>query len=187
MSREGADRLFYIWKDKRPPAGVQLSEDDYTALAAALAIRNYPGYRAVLQEQLSRIQNSDRRERWLWLQPALSNDVAERDRFFAGLKDAGNRRKEAWVLSALGYLHHPLRADASEKYLPATLDWLEDIQRTGDVFFPQSWLAASFGYYQTASAEAVVKGFLEAHPGYNPKLKAKILQATDNLSRAASY
>ena len=186
LSREGADRLFYIWRDKRPPAGVQLSEDDYTALAAALAIRNYPGYSSILQDQLGRIQNSDRRERWLWLQPALSNDVAERDRFFAGLKDAGNRRKEAWVLSALGYLHHPLRAAASEKYLPATLDWLEDIQRTGDVFFPQSWLAASFGYYQTASAAAVVKRFLEAHPGYNPKLKAKVLQATDNLSRAVA-
>jgi len=186
MSREGAVRLFYIWKDKRPPAGVQLSEDDYTGLAAALAIRNYPGYQSVLQEQLGRIQNSDRRERWLWLQPALSNDVEVRDKFFAGLKDAGNRRKEAWVLSALGYLHHPLRAAASEKYLPATLDWLEDIQRSGDVFFPQSWLGASFGYYQTASAADVVKRFLAAHPDYNPKLRAKILQATDNLTRAVA-
>jgi aminopeptidase N len=184
ITREGTDKLFYIWKDRRPPAGVQLSEDDYTSLAAALALRDYPDYRGILDEQLGRIKNVDRRERWLWLQPALSNDVAVRDRFFAGLKDAGNRRKEAWVLSALGYLHHPLRAAASAKYLPATLDWLEDIQRTGDVFFPQSWLGASFGYYQTASAAAVVKGFLEAHPGYNARLKAKILQTTDNLFRA---
>ncbi len=185
-SREGTDKLFYIWKDRRPPAGVQLSEDDYTSLAAGLALRDYPDYRGILNEQLERIKNSDRRERWLWLQPALSNEVEVRDRFFAGLKEAGNRRKEAWVLSALGYLHHPLRAAASEKYLPATLDWLEDIQRTGDVFFPQSWLGASFGYYQTASAAAVVAAFLEAHPGYNARLKAKILQTTDNLFRAVA-
>jgi aminopeptidase N len=184
MSREGTDKLFYIWKDRRPPAGVQLSEDDYTSLAAALALRAYPDYRGILDEQLGRIKNGDRRERWLWLQPALSNDVEVRDKFFAGLKDSSNRRKEAWVVSALGYLHHPLRAATSEKYLPATLDWLAAIQRTGDVFFPQSWLGASFGYYQTVSAAAVVKEFLEAHPRYNPRLKAKILQATDNLFRA---
>jgi len=184
MSAGAQQRIYTIWKDKQPPPGVKLSEDDYTGLAAALALRNYPDYAAIAEEQASRIHNKDRLERWLYLQPALSGDVAVRDRFFATLQDAKARRKEAWVLSALGYLHHPLRAVTSEKYLPATLDWLEDIQRTGDVFFPQSWLQASFGYYQSASAAAIVRNFLKAHPDYNPKLKAKILQATDNLFRA---
>lgn len=184
LSREGQDRLFAIWRNRQPPAGVKLSEDDYTGLAAALAIRAYPDYRSILQEQLNRIQNKDRKERWLFLQPSLSDDAGERDRFFATLRDAQARRKEAWVLTALAYLHHPLHAAASEKYLPATLDWLEDIQRTGDVFFPQGWLQASFSYYQTPAAATVVRRFLRLHPEYNSKLKAKILQATDNLFRA---
>jgi aminopeptidase N len=94
------------------------------------------------------------------------------------------RRKEAWVLAALANLHHPARAGASEKYLPISLDWLADIQRTGDVFFPQSWLQASLGPYQTAEAAEVVRKFLRDHPDYNPKLRAKILQAADNLFRA---
>jgi aminopeptidase N len=183
-SRDGQDRLFAVWKEQRPPAGVKLSEDDYTNLAAALAIREYPGWRSILQEQLGRITNSDRRERWLFLQPSLSDNAAERDGFFAMLHDPLIRKKEAWVLTALSYLHHPLRTAVSEKYLPATLDWLEDIQRTGDVFFPQSWLQTSFSYYQTASAAAIVRNFLQTHPDYNPRLKAKILQATDNLFRA---
>lgn len=184
LSKAGEDRLFAVWKEKRPPQGVKLSEEDYTNLAAALAIREYPGWRDILKEQSDRIFNPDRRERWSFLQPALSNDTAERDRFFALLHDPQVRKKEAWVLTALSYLHHPLRTAGSEKYLPATLEWLEDIQRTGDVFFPQSWLATSFSYYQTASAAAIVRSFLQAHPGYNPRLKAKILQATDNLFRA---
>ena len=184
LSREGQDRLYGIWKDQRPPAGVKLSEDDYTGLAAALALREYPGYTDILQEQLRRIQNSDRRARWQFLQASLSADTAVRDRFFASLSDPAARRKEAWVLTALSYLHHPLRTAYSEKYLPATLDWLEDIQRTGDVFFPQSWLQSSFGYYQSAGAAQIVTGFLQRHPAYNPRLKAKILQATDNLYRA---
>ena len=184
LSTGGQDRLFAIWKERRPPAGVKLSEDDYTGLAANLALREYPGYAAILQEQLDRITNKDRRDRWIFLQPSLSADTAERDRFFASLQDQKIRRKEAWVLAALAYLHHPLRTAASEKYLPATLGWLEDIQRTGDVFFPQSWLQTSFNYYQTASAAAIVREFLQLHPGYNPRLKNKILQATDNLMRA---
>jgi len=184
LSREGEDRLYGIWKEQRAPAGVKLSEDDYTGLAATLALREYPGYTEVLQEQGSRIRNSDRKARWQYLQMALSADTAERDRFFATLRDPAARRKEAWVLTALSYLHHPLRVAYSEKYLPATLDWLADIQRTGDVFFPQSWLGASFGYYQTASAATTVTDFLQRHPDYNARLKAKILQATDNLFRA---
>jgi len=184
LSADAQKRIYAIWKDRQPPAGVKLSEDDYTGLAAALVLRGYPGSAGILEEQGTRIKNKDRLERWIYLQPSLSADVAVRDRFFASLQDATARRKEAWVLSALGYLHHPLRAAASEKYLPVTLDWLDDIQRTGDVFFPQSWLQASFGYYQTSSAAEIVRQFLSAHPGYNPKLKAKILQAADNLFRA---
>jgi len=184
MTREGQERLYAIWKNRQPPPGVKLSEEDYTNLAAALALRDYPGYEGILEEQGSRIQNKDRKLRWEYLQPALSNDPSVRDRFFATLKDAAARRKEAWVLSALGYLHHPLRVAVSEKYLPATLDWLAEIQRTGDVFFPQSWLQTSFSYYRSPSAVALVRQFLHAHPGYNSKLKAKILQAADNLFRA---
>jgi len=184
QSKAGQDTLYAIWKEQRPPAGVKLSEDDYTNLAAALAIREYPGWRDILTEQLDRIRNPDRRERWLFLQPALSNDTVERDGFFRMLHDAQIRKKEAWVLTALSYLHHPLRTAYSEKYLPATLDWLEDIQRTGDVFFPQSWLQTSLSYYQTASAAAIVRDFLQRHADYNPRLKAKILQAADNLFRA---
>ncbi|HEV9035777.1 MAG TPA: M1 family aminopeptidase [Puia sp.] len=181
LTRAGQDTLFTIWKEQRPPVGVKLSEDDYTNLAAALAIREYPGWRDILKEQLGRIHNPDRRERWLFLQPALSNDTAERDGFFAMLHDPQVRKKEAWVLAGLSYLHHPLRTGYSEKYLPATLELLEDIQRTGDVFFPQSWLQTSLSYYRTASAAAIVRVFLQTHPNYNPRLKAKILQAADNL------
>ncbi len=184
VSEQGQDRLFAIWKHRQPPPGVKLSEDDYTNLSVALALRAYPDYRLILEEQLGRIQNPDRRDRRQYLLPSLSDDPKERDRFFASLHNAEARRKEAWVLMALSYLHHPLRTGSSEIYLPATLNWLEDIQRTGDVFFPQSWLQTSLSWYQTPTAAAGVRHFLQQHPDYNPKLRAKILQAADNLFRA---
>jgi aminopeptidase N len=183
-ARAAQDTLYQVWKTKQPPPGVRLTEDDYTGLATTLAIWNYPGYPQILSEQLGRIQNKDRRDRLQYLLPSLSDSAAVRDSFFMTLGSAEARRKEAWVLAALANLHHPARAGASEKYLPVSLDWLADIQRTGDVFFPQSWLQASVGPYQTATAAEVVRKFLREHPDYNPKLRAKILQAADNLFRA---
>jgi aminopeptidase N len=177
-------RLYTVWKMKQAPSGVKLTEDDYTGLAIALAIRDYAGYSEILTEQVGRIQNKDRRDRLQYLLPSLSNEVAVRDSFFMTLSSAEGRRKEAWVLAALANLYHPLRVDSSEKYLARSLEWLADIQRTGDVFFPQSWLQASLGNYQTATAAEVVRRFLREHPDYNPKLRAKVLQAADNLFRA---
>jgi len=185
LGAETQARVYEVWEKRQPPAGVKLSEDDYTDLAAGLALRSYPGYNAILQTQLGRIQNPDRRLRLRYLRPALSDTVAVRDAFFAGLADAKNREKEAWVTSALGYLHHPLRAATSEKYLPQSLALVEEIQRTGDIFFPQSWLQATLRWYQTPTAAATVQGFLRRHPDYNPKLRAKIQQAADPVLRAA--
>ncbi len=182
-SKEAQDRLYQVWQKQEPPTGVKLNEDDYTSLALALAVRDYPA-QSILQQQLTRIQNPDRKKRLEFLMPALSADVQVRDAFFASLKDAENREKESWVASALGYLHHPLRAQTSEKYLPQSLELLAEIQRTGDIFFPFNWLRATLGSYQTTTAAQVVRDFLKANQNYNPKLKAKILQASDDLFRA---
>nr|WP_081867588.1 M1 family aminopeptidase [Hymenobacter sp. IS2118] len=184
LTRPAQTRLFEIWRTEKAPAGVKLTEDDYTALALALAVRGYAAPQPILPQQLARIKNVDRRQRLQFLMPALSPDAPTRDAFFASLKDDKNREKEAWVTAALGYLHHPLRHAASEKYLPASLELLEEIQLTGDIFFPYSWLQATLGSYQTASAASTVRAFLQAHPDYNPKLRAKMLQAADDLLRA---
>jgi len=184
LSKEAQDKLYQVWKSEQAPAGVTLTEDDYTALALALAVRDYADDKTVLAQQLRRIPNPDRRQRLQFLQPALSADVQVRDAFFASLRKEENREKESWVQDALTYLHHPLRHHTSEKYLPESLALLAEIQRTGDIFFPHNWLQASLGTYQSPEAARVVRAFLQEHPNYNPKLKGKILQAADNLFRA---
>lgn len=183
LSRQAQDSLYAIWKTQKPPAGIILSEEDYTSLAFSLAVRDYP-VKDIISQQLKRIQNKDRRERLNFLIPALSSDVQVRDSFFNSLRDEKNREKEAWVVTALQYLHHPLRASTSINYLKESLDLLQEIQLTGDIFFPQSWLQATFGMYQSPEAAQIATNFLKEHPDYNPKLKAKILQAIDGVLRA---
>jgi len=186
LSATAQARLYKIWQTQQPPAQIKLTEDDYTSLALALAVRDYAAPQPILAQQLARIKNADRRQRLEFMMPALSPDVAVRDQFFASLKDEKNREKEAWVTAALGYLHHPLRQATSEKYLPASLDLLQEIQLTGDIFFPAAWLTGTLGSYQSASAARTVQAFLAMHPAssYNPQLRMKLLQAADDLFRA---
>ena len=184
LSKKAQHRLFDIWDREQAPAGVKLSEDDFTSLALALAVRDYPTAKPILPTQVERISNPDRKKRLQFMIPALSGKAAERDAFFASLKDPANREKEAWVGAALAYLHHPLRAATSRHYLQESLELLEEIQLTGDIFFPYAWIQATLGSYNGAAEAQVVRTFLEEHPQYNPKLKAKILQAADGLFRA---
>jgi aminopeptidase N len=177
------DTLYRIWKDQRPPGGIKLSEDEYTSLALSLAVKDYPDD-SILQVQLSRLTNTDRKQRLQFLIPAASRDQKTRDAFFASLKELSVRKKEAWVADALSYLHHPLRTKSSIRYLQASLDMLEEIQRTNDIFFPGTWMNASLGSYQSREAASIVRNFLKTHPGYNPQLRMKILQAADPLFRA---
>ncbi|MDO8678473.1 MAG: M1 family aminopeptidase [Acidobacteriota bacterium] len=178
--------LQQVWAQKEKVPGLPLAEADYTALALELAVRQVDGWRDVLHTQLGRIENPDRKGRFQFVMPALSADVAERDRWFASLKDVANRRREPWVLEGLNYLHHPLRAEAARKHVQASLDMLWEIQKTGDIFFPKRWLDATMGGHSSKEVAETVRDFLKHLPAnYPERLRNITLQSADELYRAA--
>jgi aminopeptidase N len=185
LSGPAQDRLFSIWKEQKPPENLVLSDDDYISLAMELAVRDYQ-QEGILNEQLGRIKDADRKNRLAFILPALSQNVQARDSFFTTLLNKDNRRKEEWVTTAVGYLHHPLRAKTSVNYLAASLNLVEEIQKTGDIFFPADWLHATLDNYQDPEAARIVTAYLGAHKKLNPKIKAKVLQVADGLFRARS-
>ena len=178
-------RLERIWDGDETVPGVPLSARDLTALAQALAVRGVPRSAEILAAQHDRIDNPDRRAAFAFVRPALAAEPAQRDAFFASLAEPANRAREPWVLAALGFLHHPLRARAAERYIRPSLDLLEEIQRTGDIFFPERWLHATLGGHQSAGAADTVDAYLADRPDLAPRLRAKVLQAADGLQRAA--
>ncbi len=184
MSENTQYYLYEIWEDQLPFGSLKLSTTDYSKIALALSVRDYDKTEFLLNEQVNRIENVENKLKFQFLQPAVSPDSAIRDKFFESLKNPENRQHEIWVRSALYYLHHPLRAKHSVKYLRETLDMLEEIQQTGDIFFPKNWLAYSIGRYNTREAAAVVDSFLMQNPNYNKNLKSKILQLSDLLHRS---
>ncbi|MEO8076137.1 MAG: M1 family aminopeptidase [Acidobacteriota bacterium] len=175
-----------IWRQTETVPGLVLAEPDFIALAQELAVRAVPSWEAILDGQLARTENPDRKARFAFVRPALSPDQAVRDAFFDTLQDVQNRRREPWVLEALSYLHHPLRATSSRKYIPRSLAMLREMQRTGDIFFPKRWMDATLSGHRSAEAAKMVKGFVaDLPPGYPERLRRVILSAADDLVRAA--
>jgi aminopeptidase N len=105
--------------------------------------------------------------------------VEVRDALFESLMEPANRRIEPWTATLLSYLNHHLRQAEAIKYIYRGLEEIEEVQRTGDIFFPRNWAGALLGGHTSDEANAEVERFLDAHPDYPRLLRNKILQAAD--------
>ncbi len=183
-SNSGKENLYKLWKGLLKIDNLQLNNTDLSSLAMRLALYEHPKTKEILQQQQESITNKDKKERFVWLLPSLSKDEKIRDEFMLSLKDPKNREKESWVEAALSNIHHPLRQKSSIKHLKLCLDLLEEIQLTGDIFFPKRWLANSVGRYSSKEAYLIVQDFLKHSKDYQPTLLKKLLMVVDNLERA---
>ncbi len=185
LSEEAVAQLERIWDGRIIIPGLPLSESDRTELAETLALRLPGRADSILDAQLARLDNPDRRQRLSFIRPALSGEEAVRDTFFESLKRVENRHYEPWVVDAVGYLHHPLRAEQSLRYIYPGLELLEEIQATGDIFFPRQWAGATLEGHRSPEAAALVRRFLQERPDYPYRLRNKILMAADLLFRVS--
>jgi aminopeptidase N len=185
-SPESLAWLERVWRRDEQIPGLPLAEPDEIALALELAVRGVPGWQAILQRQLDRTQNPDRKARFAFVMPALSADTQERERAFERLRSVDNRRREPWVLESLRYLNHPLRAAHAERFVRPALDLLREIQQTGDIFFPTRWMESTLSGHRSPAVAAVVRQFLAEQPAtYPERLRWTILSTSDEMLRAA--
>jgi aminopeptidase N len=182
-SETGKEKLYQIWNKSTTIRNLKLNNDDYTQLATSLTIYQHEKSDEILESTKASISNPDKLKKFEFLLPSLSQEASVRDAFFESFKEVKNREKEAWVLIACNNIHHPLRQASAIKHLDMSLNLLEEIQRTGDIFFPKSWLNNTIGKYSSKEAYEVLERFLLSHPDYSPLLKKKIFQATDDLYR----
>lgn len=182
-SEKSREQLYKVWNKEIQIKNLKLNQDNYTNMASKLAIFKHPNQGAILKTAQEQIKNPDKKERFKFLLPSLNNDVTIRNSFFESLKEEKNRAKESWVLAALNNLNYPLRHKESLKNLKPSLDLLEEIQKTGDIFFPKGWLNSTIGNHTSKKAYATLQLFLLENTALNPSLKQKLLQASDNLRR----
>ncbi|MBO7266950.1 MAG: ERAP1-like C-terminal domain-containing protein, partial [Bacteroidaceae bacterium] len=169
-------QLYAVWEQKSHPT---LSERDYTNLAYELALHMPERHEAILETQRARIVNSDRIREFDFVARAVVPDTAVMDSVFAALLKPENRRIEPWAEKALTYLNHPLREEYAVKYIRPGLEAMQEVQRTGDIFFPKKWARALLRYHRSDEARREVEAFFAAHPDYPELLKSKILQSCE--------
>jgi aminopeptidase N len=185
-SSEGVAWLARVWRREERVPGLVLAEQDEITMALELAVRQVPDWASVLATQLERTMNPDRKARFAFVMPALSADPAERDRSFERFRVLENRRREPWVLESLQYLNHPLRAAHARQFVRPALDMLQEIQRTGDIFFPSRWSESTLWGHQSPEVASTVRTFLAAHPTLQTRLRWTLLSAADELFRASN-
>ena len=186
LTPEGVSWLERVWRrDERIP-GLTFAETDEIVMAMELAVREVSGWQQILQTQLDRTQNPDRKARFAFVMPALSADPQVRGQAFARFRQLENRRREPWVLESMAYLNHPLREADSERFIRPSLELLREIQRTGDIFFPGRWMDSTLWGHRSPGAAATVQDFLAKELQYPERLRWTILGASDELFRTAT-
>lgn len=183
QSEQGVGYVFDVWRKSKSINGVNLSETDYVNLAFNLAIRDIPQTDSVLAAQKTRILNPDRLEKYRFVERAVNSNEQIRKEFIQSLEQVQNRRPEQWVLEALRYFNHPLRTNFAIDYLEYSLNLLPEIQRTGDIFFPKSWVEAALWGHSSKQALQIVNLWLHNNSDVSPNLQGKLLQSADLLVR----
>ncbi len=173
-SQETCDSLYSMWQQMSHP---MLNENDYMTLAYELAVRMPDRHKEIVETQRDRIKDPDRRAQFEFVSTAVTPDTLEQERLFRSLLAAENRRIEPWALRMLSYLCHPLREEQAVKYIRPALEAMREIQRTNDIFFPQSWARTLLIDRRSDEALNAVNEFLKDNPDYSPLLRSKILHA----------
>ena len=162
----------------------RFNEVDNMNFAYELAVRMPERYDFIVSTQLERITNPDRQAQFSFIIRGAHPDKEMRDELFASLMEPANRRPEPWAASLLALLnHHTRQADAVEYIYPA-LEELQEVQRTGDIFFPRSWVGSLLAGHNSKRALHEVNRFLKDNPDYPTLLRNKIMQAAWHLHRA---
>lgn len=165
------DKMDEIWKKQ---SATFLNHRDYMRMAYHLAIMQPDQWQQILDEQRGRLNNEDQRREFDFISRACNPDTQVQQQLFNELLRAENRRIEPWARDMLALLNDPTREPFSNRYLVPGLNALEDVQRTGDIFFPGYWLSGLLSGHHSDEAQTLVKQWIDTHSDLMPPLMNKL-------------
>ncbi|MHB1225305.1 MAG: M1 family metallopeptidase [Gemmatimonadaceae bacterium] len=162
-------------------AGLPLRAPTRWAIVTRLLETAAPTAMARLAAEQRRDTTSDGRRR-AFVAAAAPPDAAVKAAYFARyLRDS--TLNEDWATSSLGAFNSQRQQALTLPYLEPALDALPWIQENRRIFFLGAWLGGFLGGQTSAAALDTVRQWLAAHSELAPDLRAKILQASDELER----
>ena len=165
------DKLYAIWKDK---SASFFNSRDYMRLAYHLAILHPNRWQQIVDQQRGRLDNVDQQREFDFISRACNPDTLVQQQLFDELLMAENRRVEPWARDMLALLNDPTREPLSNRYLIPGLDALQEVQRTGDIFFPGYWLTGLLAGHRSEGAKQVVRQWIDAHTSLDAALMNKL-------------
>ena len=180
ISAEVLDHLYGTWQTSNDPL---LSERDYINMAYHLAIMRPAEWRHIISTQRARLKSKDMIREFDFVSRACNPSLSTQRSLFRSLLLKENRTVEPWAQNLLALLSCQAREPQNNEFITPGLMALEEIQRTGDIFFPANWLNALLGAHKSKEAKALVNDFIDSHPDYPQALKNKILEAAYEVFR----
>lgn len=171
VSPDVVDYVYRLWQQHRDPL---FNERDYMDMAYHLAITKPGQWRDIVNRQRQRIKNADLLREFDYVSRACNPDAGVQRGLFEQLLDPENRRVEPWAAKLLSLLCCSQREQQSTPYIWQGLKELQEIQQTGDIFFPSAWLRSLLGDHRSQEARQKVKDFLESRPDYPENLRLKL-------------
>ena len=172
------DSVYEMWQKQNEPL---LNTNDLTRIAWHLAIVLPDQWQQILATQRARLTTDDQHREFDFVSRACTPDTAVQRQLFESLLLPANRRVEPSAVAMMRLLNHPLREPVSNRYILPALEALEDVRRTGDIFFPLNWCHALLDGHRSQEAREQVRQFVDHHPSLDPQLMGKLLQAADPL------
>ncbi len=174
QSAKVVNSIYAIWQEGNHPL---LNERDYMNMAYHLAIVRPQDWQQIIETQRRRLTHADVKREFDFVSRGCTPDEGEQQRLFESLLKAENRTIEPYAAALLTLLNDPTREPFSNRYITPALEALEEIQRTGDIFFPLNWCQSLLDGHHSKEAAERVQEFLDSHTDYPEALRNKLLQA----------
>ena len=174
MTPEIVGKIYELWKSASDKA---FSERDYMRMAYHLAIMMPGQWQEIIGTERQRLTHADMQREFDFISRGCHPDPDVQQQLFNSLLQKENRAIEPYAAALLALLNDPSREPLSNRYITPGLEALEEIQRTGDIFFPLDWCEALLGSHRSMEAAQLVRQFIDRHPNYPIPLRNKLLQA----------
>ena len=167
-------QIHELWKDGNDKA---FNERDYMRMAYHLAIMMPDQWQEIINTERQRLTHADMQREFDFISRGCSPDASVQQQLFTSLLQEENRAIEPYASSLLALLNDPSREPLNNRYIMPGMEVLEEIQRTGDIFFPLDWCESLLGSHRSKEAAQLVRQFMDRHPDYPTPLRNKLLQA----------
>lgn len=171
VSPKVVKELYDIWEKQ---SVTSLNNRDYMRLAYHLAIMQPNRWQQIVDQQRGRLDNVDLLREFDFISRACNPDTLVQQQLFNELLMAENRRMEPWARDMLALLNDPVREPFSNRYIAPGLGALQEIQQTGDIFFPGYWLTGLLSGHKSNEARQQVSQWIDTHPGLDAALMNKL-------------